>query len=334
MATTIVDTDYGAAMAQYRPARGSESGNILDARLGKWRQNQSLNANPTEFNNCLVGTDTPQANPVVIRDMVGVTFWGGTFEGVIPRHSDWEWTYMSGQCGGVAVLLEDCSDGIVQGVYIDQCWDAFKFIEGAKVNGGGGWLLKDCYAKDVRDDCLEDDDILGGTVSNCMFDGALVGYSSDGSGTEDGTGVDLFIENSFIRLQPAWVNGTFRHFQAFKPDMTSLSPPTSATLVLNGNVFCYPTEGDNISRWEYAMENLVDIARSGNNTIIWASDDAVPTHLSDTYLTTTVPGVFNTTRVGKAAGEALWAKHVAEFKVANGFTGTTNLLPTSFTTGA
>ena len=176
------------------------------------------------------------------------------------------------------------------------------------------WSVRGLYFRYIRDDCVEDDFLNGGTIDDSFFDGCYSGVSSQRDPAamgQDGHANLVIMQNSLMRMQTmdAAYSGTVPNADPFwKWD--DLGPQ----LALYNNVF----RADAVA-WEslgiretMVPPNLVDCS---NNVMIWLGPGAFP------Y---SYPATFNgktcfTIMTGQA-GLDYWNAAVAAWKARHPFT--------------
>ena len=160
-------------------------------------------------------------------------------------------------------------DSVIESLTIHDYGDGIRLREGAT-----NWTVRDANESYLHDDCLENDRLYTGTVTDSLFDGCYVGFSarpSSSDTTSDGRGHTMTIDRSLVRLQP--MPTTYKgpapgHGGFFKWDDTGRSP----SLVLHDNVFRVdqlPNHGS------LGLPDGYAVSCSGN-VIVWLGAGAFP----------------------------------------------------------
>ena len=109
----------------------------------------------------------------VVDNDPNVRIVGGTINGQVSLSMDWKNAYVN----SAAVRVEDTPQATIEDWRISRAWDAIR------LNGNSnGFTIDNVWVSDVRDDAVENDNLLSGTIRDSLFDGVFSGISSDGSG--------------------------------------------------------------------------------------------------------------------------------------------------------
>lgn len=154
-----------------------------------------------------------------------------------------------------------------------------------------GWLVKDAYLAYVHDDCVENDRLVNGTITNSLLDGCYVGVSTRRSSgeTTDGHLNTVTISNSLIRLQamPTVYSGSAAgHGGFFKWDDTFGSSPK---LDISNTIFRADQETNHGSLNLPAGYPVT----CANNTMVWLGPGAFPGSLPSCFTVTTNRSVWD-----------------------------------------
>jgi hypothetical protein len=79
-------------------------------------------------------------------------------------------------------------------------WRIRNTADGYQPRDGENWTLVNNYYEYIRDDCIENDDLLSGAVYDSLFDGCYTGFSEQDEG--DVAGEQLIFDGVLMRLQP------------------------------------------------------------------------------------------------------------------------------------
>lgn len=237
-------------------------GAAIDARLARW---EGLNAYPID-----------------IGGAPGGCFHGGVVRGAFDDDLSWDEFHRTGAVSFSAAQF------VVEGVNVENYGDGIRIEE-----GGDAFTVRDVHLRTIRDDCIENDHLAGGVVSNAFLDGCYVAFSARPA-PDDG---DLpasdevwAIEGSLIRLQP--MPGVFKgpspgHGGFFKWD------ERGPRLRLHDNVF----RADQLPNHNDLGLPTDKIESCSGNVMVWLGDGPYPDPL---------PGCFTVT-----TDEAVWERAVA-----------------------
>jgi hypothetical protein len=185
----------------YRPRYGwSPNANnlTLDLRQATFLANESRTGD--EF----------QPLHVFNRNRTGLYTVGGRVIGQQSR--DLTWSAVKSQWDGNGLLLHGPGVSTAEGMYIDNLHDGISPIEGVTK-----WVVKDVYAKYIRDDFVENDQLQPGLITNTLVDGTFTFLSnrpgaSGGGITCNGQSSDpnlvVEVRNTLIWMQRQPYDGT------------------------------------------------------------------------------------------------------------------------------
>jgi hypothetical protein len=146
----------------------------------------------------------PSEYPIVIgKDdpAVGTAVVGGTVLGQLPRDATWQ--AVKDCCDVDALRLEGRGWVASYGFRAENVEDGFA----PRVPDTGGddrFLLQGCYMRYIRDDAVENDDVMSGTIRDCLFDGVsrfLSERPSEGTDVANPTSV-VSIDHVLVHMQP------------------------------------------------------------------------------------------------------------------------------------
>ena len=112
-----------------------------------------------------------------------VTTVGGRVSSTLP---DEPWNYLyhvkDSNGAGLAVAVRDRTE--TYGFTATNVWDGYVTVVGAgsEQDNKARFLLEGSYLKGVHDDAVQNDDLMSGTVRDCLFDGVFVGFSEQPPG--------------------------------------------------------------------------------------------------------------------------------------------------------
>jgi hypothetical protein len=136
---------------------------------------------------------------------------GGRVVGQQPR--DLTWSAVKANWDGNGVTLRGPGISTVEGMYIDNLEDAISPIEDVTK-----WVVKDVYAKYIRDDFVENDQLQPGLITNTLVDGTFTflsnrpgadggGFSCDGQRSDPNLVVEVRKTLIWMQRQP-WSGGS------------------------------------------------------------------------------------------------------------------------------
>lgn len=133
---------------------------------------------------------------------------GGMVLGQQPRSLTWD--EMKVQYDGDGLRIGGNDWYVADGARIDNVEDgvAPRGTEGLFPKDGDGLTLRNLYLTYIRDDCIENDDIVGGVVVDSLFDGCYTGVSEVPSsdslqwGYPAPQGETLTLDHVLLRLEP------------------------------------------------------------------------------------------------------------------------------------
>jgi len=257
----VLRGEYGY---EQQSVRDLQAGATVDARNATFTVANSRNSDPSAIMGCDAGALPINRYPLVIRNCPNVHFVGGRFNGEVPLTSDWQDTY----CNSAALLVRDGStNATIEGVRARRCWDGIRFAERAD-----GFLLKGCWLSEIRDDAVENDYLLSGTIDDCLFDGCFSGISLDPASNErDGTQEIVRIDGTLIRMHAYLAKGDITHQAPVKA--SDMSP----SLRIVGSIFALASANmRGFRRLERTWKRTIE---SRDNLLLWLPDEPIPSAL-------------------------------------------------------
>jgi hypothetical protein len=108
-----------------------------------------------------------------------ITILGGVIDGRIPL--DWSWS-VTHAFSGSAFYTVATGRQTIDGARIHNVQDGWRPRETPEFRpraypNTGSFVMRNCYVTGVRDDCIENDEFLPGTIEDCLFDGTFTFYS-------------------------------------------------------------------------------------------------------------------------------------------------------------
>jgi hypothetical protein len=146
---------------------------------------------------------------------VGIVWRGGIVIGQLPHNLTWDQAKSSAGGTGIRIKTGGPAVGIPSQTY--EYIRMHNTVDGLKTRDSVGktagvphstFLVRHCYFTAIRDDCIENDDFLQGSISDCLFDGVWTFLSEQNQGTTgvdfypQGTGEDpnCYIDKVYVRL--------------------------------------------------------------------------------------------------------------------------------------
>ncbi|MBN1239619.1 MAG: hypothetical protein JXB36_14030 [Gammaproteobacteria bacterium] len=285
----VIEKNYG--LTQFRPAAGTYSNMVVDASDAQFTIANSKNEHPTWSADCTVGSLPVNHYPLNLDKQPGITFLGGTVNSQVPQTSEWRPTY----CNSSAVIVLSSNDATVDGVRVVGSWDGVRFSRDSN-----HFRLANAWLTDVRDDCLENDQLRSGRIEDVLFDGCFVGISTDPGGSSTVPSEEhnhtVVMDRVLMRMQ----SYPFRksssdplqntHGHIFKGE--SRAPSFEIT----NSVFAY--EADPFMSDARLTLILDRTKRCENNEVLWLSDEPLPAFFDH------FPSSCFTIRQGQAAHDA------------------------------
>ncbi len=234
-------TVSGPQTSRFKP---SISGRLaVDARGASWTQVDSW--------------------PVSLTGSGSLCWNGGSIVGTWSNDTTWDVFHSTGGFSWAN------PNSVIENVRVHNYGDAINARDGSS-----NWAVRGAHTSFIHDDCLQNDYLNNGVISDSLFDGCYVGLStrpSKSNTTSDGRSNTLTMEGSLLRLQPmptVYKGPAPGHGGFFKWDGTGRSPK----LALRNNVFRVdqtPNHGT------LGLPEGYEVSCSGN-TIVWLGGGAFP----------------------------------------------------------
>ena len=213
---------------------------------------------------------------------------GGTFIGTWPR--DTSWNHMH----GTGAIVLDGPRATVEDVSVHGYGDSIRMMENA-----GHFVVRRVHLSFSRDDCIENDWLLTGTVTGSLLDGCYNAFSARSyQDVPDGDDHVWTIRSSLVRLEP--MPRTY-HDEEPIPGTAGFFKwdDHGPRLVLKDNVFRADQNAGPVG-----LDIPEDKLKScSGNTMVWLGKGRYPGHL---------PSCFKLTR-----DKAVWDKAVANWHEAH-----------------
>jgi Ca2+-binding RTX toxin-like protein len=173
---------------------------------------------------------------------------GGTINGQVSLTLDWIDAYVN----SAAVRIEDAARVTIQDWRISQPWD------GIRLKGGSnGFTIENVWLSDVRDDAIENDDGLGGTIRDSLFDGVFVGISTHGNG--GGAGNVVTLDGVLMRMESYLYRDKVTHQSPFKADPAGGNPEFR---VIDSVIAIERVDHDGQNRLAEAFSEMTEVKNS------------------------------------------------------------------------
>lgn len=246
-------------------ARDLAQGSLIDARNADFRVANSKNTSPSEVFDCEAGPLPVNLYPLRIYGSSAAAVLGGRFDGEVPQLSDWVYTY----CNSAAVGLWDSPHAVVEGIRARRIWDGIRFAGDSRL-----FRVERVWLSQVRDDCVENDFLLGGMIKDSLLDGCFSAISmrSPDEAAEGSASAILTLAGVLMRLQPYLYRGETR--QGFPLKANDASPE----VVIYGSVIAM-SDADMISPSSLSAA-WGKIADCSDNLFLWTSDQPWPDQLA------------------------------------------------------
>ncbi len=243
MASIIaLNGDYG--YTQYRYSRGDAD--VIDASNATW-----IVAN--------TGSSTNRYPFIVEIADPGIEIFGATIEGRVSQTADWSDAYIN----SAALMVRNTKNADIHDIRISQPWDGIRVAGDAQ-----GFDIHDVWITDVRDDAIENDGGVSGTIRDSLFDGVFSGISLANKNSPDSTNEVVVIDNVLIRMQSYLYKGQTTHASPIKID------DNSPMLRITDSVFAVE-DPDHIHNWllDLAWDKTIE---SSGNVFLNLSDTPLP----------------------------------------------------------
>lgn len=236
-------------------------GSEVDLRSAVFRVANSRSRNPTAEANCDSGTLPVNPYPLQVRASANVTLTGGKFAGEVPLASDWESTY----CNSAGIALRDSPGAVVEGLRMRHVWDAFRVSENTE-----GFVLRRSWISDVRDDCIENDYLNGGTIEDVLLDGCFSGLSTrpPKGETRSTGGAPVVLRGVLMRMQSYIYKGQSEQGLPFKADAEGPGIEIYDSVVA--------LDGPNIVSTSRLSIGWTQIGNCRGNVLLWMADTPWP----------------------------------------------------------
>ena len=261
MTYITLSQDYG-----YTPYKvtGLTAGSVIDATGASWIVDNSRNDSPDATHLSTSGTGAINTYPFKVDGAgSGLLIKGGSIWGQVPQQSDWEFTYTN----SAALRVANAPDVIIDDWRMDSTWDAIRIA-----SGSSNFLIDDAWITNVRDDVIENDYVLGGTIRDSLFDGVFSGISLGDSDHFDGSMNTVSLEGVMMRNKSYLFHGEMTHVSPFKTD-TGAPQTTPDIRIVNSVIAIEDPNHAGQARLAIAWQNVVE---SHGNVFLNMSDTPLP----------------------------------------------------------
>lgn len=261
MTYITLSQDYG-----YTPYSVSNlaAGSVIDATNASWIVDNSRNDNPDATHLSTWGTGALNTYPFKVTNAgTGLVIKGGEIWGQVPQQSDWEYTYTN----SAAIRVENAPNVVIDDWRLDKTWDAIRIA-----NGTSNFLIDDTYVSNARDDAVENDYVMGGTIRDTLFDGVFSGISLGDSDHYDGSMNTLKLDGVFMRMESYLFHGEMTHVSPFKTD-TGAPQTTPDIRIVNSVIAIEDPNHASQGRLQIAWDHVVE---SHGNVFLNLSDTPLP----------------------------------------------------------
>ena len=230
----------------------------IDLKGATFRVAISKNNAPTEGKSCESGNLPINRYPFAVEHSPSVRISGGFFDGSTPESSDWLHTY----CNSAALRIEESPDADIRELALRQVWDGIRFDKGS-----ADFLISGVRMADVRDDCVENDNLLDGTIKNSLFDGCFAGISVakiDDNAARPTVEVDQLL----MRMQQYTYRGKPGHALPIKIQ------EGGPKLVIRNSVIAVDTQ--NLIGGKHIALMWATISHCEGNQLLWLGEGTLP----------------------------------------------------------
>ena len=213
---------------------------------------------------------------------------GGSFVGQFPRSETWAQSKAHSGAGiefwpGVLTI---------EGAHIDNVHDGIRPMD------GNNWTIRGAHLSYIRDDCVENDHMRSGAITDSLFDGCYVFVSTRPTSTIlsegwDGTDEVVRVEDSLVYMQPmpGPVTGTLDPGWGTTWKWHTGTPSKSPRLSLHHNIFRYDqVGGSGAASMELPPGKLLDCS---DNVVVWLGPGEFPARLPSCFKVTKDPAVWD-----------------------------------------
>lgn len=240
------------------------AGSVIDATNASWIVDNSRNDSPDATHLSTSGTGQLNTYPFKVANAgSGLVIKGGEIWGQVPQQSDWQYTYTN----SAAIRVENAPNVVIDDWRLDKTWDAIRIA-----NGTSNFLIDDTHVSNARDDVVENDYVMGGTIRDSLFDGVFSGISLGDSDHYDGSMNTIKLDGVFMRMQSYLFEGRVTHVSPFKTD-TGAPQTTPDIRIVNTVIAIEDPNHQSQARLKIAWDHVVE---SHGNVFLNLSDTPLP----------------------------------------------------------
>jgi len=208
-------------------------------------------------------TDSDDHPGLVLGGGSGICLVGGSVLGAYPRDQGWAFFHDSVRNNGG--VEHKSQGGEIEGTTIDNVEDGVRFR-------GDGFAVRAVHGGDVHDDCIDDHELLAGSVTDSLFDGCYVFISARPNAGQDGTGKTITLRG-LVAYHKAYPDPTQ---ETLNPGEGALFKwgDTSPSVILEDNVFRADQGTD--AEGHGGIPSRVKIEHCHNNTMVWLGPGTFP----------------------------------------------------------
>lgn len=189
----------------------------------------------------------------------GAKIVGGTIEGTVSQNLDWVDAYVN----SAAVLVKRSPGITIEDWTISRPWDGIRLNDDSD-----GFLIDNAYITRARDDAVEADDGLSGTIQHSLFDGVFVGVSVQDEWTPDSSDKTVIIDNVLMRMETYTYKGEVTHGPPIKASEASPNLKMHDTVIAIEDVHHIEASGMDLV-WDKIVEG-------SGNVFLNLSDEPLP----------------------------------------------------------
>jgi Ca2+-binding RTX toxin-like protein len=253
----VLTSSYG--YTPYTISSGMSAGSTVDASAASWIVNNdqdggTTNAYPFKMSHAGQGTH----------------LIGGTIKGEVSQTASWEDIYYwpdGSHNNSVAVRVENSPGAIVTDWRIDSAWDGIR-----PSRDSDKFLIEDVWISHSRDDAIENDDVLSGTIRDSLLEDNFVQVSlGDGDITNRENNVVTF-DGVLMKSQEYNYKGEYNHNSPIK--MYTKEEGVSPNLRFIDTVMAITNVDHNgYERLQQAWDKTIE---SHGNVFLNLSDEPLP----------------------------------------------------------
>jgi len=175
------------------------------------------------------------------------------------------WSEAHDNCSGGPRIYVEGGVARFAGIHVDNGDDAIKPREVPEFSGAGSFLVDGVYATRVRDDVIENDNFMAGTIQDNLFDGVHTFLSEQcqpctGPTISAGENPNVYITDVLIRLKDPNTDNREGRFFKYQGDGNPQHHP-----VITNSVFAI--SGEPNSGWDVAGFQGAEF--HGTNYLLW-----------------------------------------------------------------